>query len=131
MELSLRKATGAPEAGTQAAGTPASGSALTPDVQYPTGTGQPHEGSGTEARPPQYRRYQMDVPNRSLVDPDTRRGLANLLQAVLDAVDPDTGGDIQLLDLQLNITAGSAAVQEMEQRGRAIGAKWSEEELDF
>jgi hypothetical protein len=50
---------------------------------------------------------------------------------VLDAVDPDTGGDIQLLDLQLNITAGSAAVQEMEQRGMAIGAKWSEEELDF
>ena len=131
MELSLRKATGASDAGTQAAGTPASGSGLTPDVQYPTGTGQPHEGSGTEARPPQYRRYQMDVPNRSLVDPDTRRGLANLLQAVLDAVDPDTGGDIQLLDLQLNITAGSAAVQEMEQRGRAIGAKWSEEELDF
>ena len=131
MELSLRKATGAPEAGTQAAGTPASGSAPTPDVQYPTGTGQPHEGPGTEARPPHYRRYQMDVPNRSLVDPDTRRGLANLLQAVLDAVDPDTGGDIQLLDLQLNITAGSAAVQEMEQRGRAIGAKWSEEELDF
>ena len=113
MELSLRKATGAPEAGTQAAGTPASGSAPTPDVQYPTGTGQPHEGPGTEARPPQYRRYQMDVPNRSLVDPDTRRGLANLLQAVLDAVDPDTGGDIQLLDLQLNITADSAAVQEM------------------
>ncbi len=131
MELSLRKATGAPEAGTQAAGTPASGSAPTPDVQYPTETGQPREGPGTEARPPQYRRYQMDVPNRSLVDPETRRGLANLLQAVLDAVDPDTGGDIQLLDLQLNITAGSAAVQEMEQRGRAIGAKWSEEELDF
>ena len=131
MELSLRKATGAPEAGTQAAGTPASGSAPTPDVQYPTETGQPREGPGAEARPPQYRRYQMDVPNRSLVDPETRRGLANLLQAVLDAVDPDTGGDIQLLDLQLNITAGSAAVQEMEQRGRAIGAKWSEEELDF
>jgi len=35
------------------------------------------------------------VPNRSLVDPDMRRTLANLLQAVLDAVDPDTGGDIR------------------------------------
>jgi hypothetical protein len=32
--------------------------------------------------------------------------------------------------LQLNITADSAAVQEIEQRARAIGAKWSEEELD-
>jgi hypothetical protein len=63
------------------------------------------------------------VPNRSLVDPDTRRGLANLLQAVLDAVDPDTGGDIQLFDLQLNITADSTAVGEIEQRGSYRAAR--------
>ncbi|MDQ2873493.1 MAG: DUF499 domain-containing protein [Actinomycetota bacterium] len=132
MELSLRKAAGAPAAGTPAAGTPASGAASTPGSgQNTTGASQPYDGPGTKAKPPLYRRYQLEVPNRSLVDPDARRGLANLLQAVLDAVDPDTGGDIQLFDLQLNITADSTAVDEIEQRGMSIGAIWSEEELDF
>ena len=80
---------------------------------------------------PEYRQYQLDVPNRSLADHDTRRALANLLQAVLDAVDPDTGGDLQLLDLQLNLTADSAAVEEIEERSAEIGASWTAEELDF
>jgi hypothetical protein len=44
------------------------------------------------------------VPNRSLADHDARRGLANLLQAVLDAVDPDTGGDVQLFLIRLMTT---------------------------
>jgi hypothetical protein len=78
-----------------------------------------------EALAPEYRRYQLEVPNRSLVDPDTRRALANLLQAALDAVDPDTGGDLQLLDLRLNLTVQSAAVDEIEQRASAVGATWT------
>jgi hypothetical protein len=58
-----------------------------------------HRGAG------EYRRYALEVPNRSLVDPDARRSMANLLQAVLDAVDPDTGGDVQLIDVHVNGTA--------------------------
>jgi hypothetical protein len=57
--------------------------------------------------------------------------MANLLQAVLDAVDPDTGGDIQLIDLHVNITADPAAVQAVGDRANAVSAKWREEELDF
>jgi hypothetical protein len=79
----------------------------------------------------EYRRYVLEVPNRSLVDPDTRRAIANLLQAVLDVVDPDTGGDVQLVDLHLNVTADPAAVDEVGDRASAAGAKWREEELDF
>jgi hypothetical protein len=78
-----------------------------------------------------YRRYQLELPNRSLVDPDTRRALVNLLQAVLDAVDPDTGGDLQLLEHRLNLIAHSAAVDEIEQRASAVGATWTTEDLDF
>lgn len=62
---------------------------------------------------------------------EARRALANLLQAVLDTVDPDTGGDVQLLDLQLNLTADLAAVGDLEQRAAAAGASWEEEQLDF
>jgi hypothetical protein len=78
-----------------------------------------------------YRRYALEVPNRSLVDPDTRRSMANLLQAVLDAVDPDIGGDIQLIDVHVNVTADPAAVQAVGDRATAAGGKWREEELDF
>jgi hypothetical protein len=132
MELSLRKATGTPPAGTPTAGTP--GTDTTPATgtgHKPAGIDQPKQGSGVGSKDPEYRRYQLEVPNRSLVDPDTRRALANLLQAVLDAVDPDTGGDLQLLDLQLNLTADSTAVEEIEQRASAVGASWTPEELDF
>jgi hypothetical protein len=78
-----------------------------------------------------YRRYALEVPNRSLVDPDARRSMANLLQAVLDAVDPDTGGDIQLIDVHVTVTADPAAVRVVGDRASATGARWREEELDF
>lgn len=129
MELSLRKATSRPAPGTpQPDKQPAPASSAS---QQPTSSDGPGQPPGTNVQGPEYRRYQLDVPNRSLADPDTRRALANLLQAVLDAVDPDTGGDLQLLDLQLNLTADSAAVEQIEERSAAIGASWTAEELDF
>ena len=51
----------------------------------------PARPSGPQPQGPDYHQYQLDVPHRSLADHDARRGLSNLLQAVLDAVDPDTG----------------------------------------
>jgi hypothetical protein len=78
-----------------------------------------------------YRRYMLEIPHRSLADPDARRLMANLLQAVLDAVDPDTGGDLQLIDVHVNITADPTAVEEVSKRAAAARAKWHEEELDF
>jgi len=129
MELSLRKVTNRPASGTPRPDKqPASASSAS---QQSTATADPGQSPGAKVQGPKYRRYQLDVPNRSLADPDARRALANLLQAVLDAVDPDTGGDLQLLDLQLNLTADSAAVEEIEERSAAIGASWKAEELDF
>jgi hypothetical protein len=97
-----------------------------------------HEGPPSTSPPKptphpagEYRRYALEVPNRSLVDPDARRIMANLLQAVLDAVDPDTGGDVQLIDVHVNVTAAPAAVQAVGNRANAAGAKWREEDLDF
>jgi hypothetical protein len=129
MELSLRKATSRPSPGTpQPDNQPAPASS---GPQQPTAADRPGQPPGANVQGPEYRRYQLDVPNRSLADHDARRALANLLQAVLDAVDPDTGGDLQLLDLQLNLTADSAAVEEIEARSAEIGAGWTAEELDF
>jgi Protein of unknown function (DUF499) len=117
MDQLLRKATIAPAADTS----PASHED-TPGTSPPTPT--PHPAG-------EYRRYTLEAPNRSLVDPDARRSMANLLQAVLDAVDPDTGGDVQLIDVHVNVTAAPAAVQAVGDRASAAGAKWREEDLDF
>lgn len=75
-------------------------------------------------------RMSLPVAMRSLADHDGRRTVANLLQAVLDAVDPEVGGDLKLLDLRLDLTADPAAVQEIEQHAEEAGATWGEEDLD-
>jgi hypothetical protein len=54
-----------------------------------------------------------------------------LLQAILDAVDPDIGGDVQLIDVRVNVTADPAAVRTVGDRANAVGARWREEALDF
>ncbi|MFG1612453.1 DUF499 domain-containing protein [Nonomuraea wenchangensis] len=91
------------------------------------------DGPGKPGKPAavQYHRYQLEVPNRSLVETEVRRTMANLLSALLDAVDPEIGGDIQLLDLQIAITADPDAVHEIQQRAEAIDATWEEDDLDF
>lgn len=129
MELSLRKKADRPGPGVPE-------DEREQPAAYPDGPA-PEPDSDT-ARPPEpppqgpdYRQYRLDVPNRSLVDHDARRSLANLLQAVLDAVDPDTGGDVQLFDLQLSLTADRMAVEDIGERAADIGATWSAEELDF
>jgi hypothetical protein len=117
MDQLLRKAAAAPPADTS-----------------PTGQ-DGKQATGGPVRTPQaagdYRRYVLEVPNRSLVDLDARRAIANLLQAVLDAVDPDTGGDVQLIDVHVNVTADPAAVRAVSDRADAARATWHEEQLDF
>jgi hypothetical protein len=98
------------------------------DGDDPSGASSPEPAPKTDR---DYHRYMLEVPNRSLVDPDARRLVANLLQAVLDSVDPDTGGDVQLIDAHINVTADAAAVRAIADRVDAAGAKWREEDLDF
>lgn len=137
MELSLRKASAAPPVddvpGVTTPGQegdveqPGPGPVPTPSLD----DGPVIDTPDDKTPPVEYRRYQLEVSNRSLADQDVRRAVANLLQAVLDAVDPEIGGDLQLLDLQLNLTADPAAVEEIEQHAAEARATWDEEELDF
>jgi hypothetical protein len=118
MDQLLRKATAAPAAATSPTGGDGAPGTSPPKPTIPQAASD-------------YRRYALEVPNRSLVDPDARRSMANLLQAVLDAIDPDIGGDVQLIDVHVNVTADPAAVQAVGDRANAVGAKWREEDLDF
>ncbi|MGW5234543.1 hypothetical protein ACWEQU_20175, partial [Streptomyces nodosus] len=67
----------------------------------PSGPASPPANSGpVVSTPAEYHRYRLEIPNRSMASTDARRTVANLLQEVLDLVDPEIGGDIQLIDLQ-------------------------------
>ncbi len=122
MDHSLRKATPAmPPRGT------GHENAETSQKGEPNQVPNPPLGSGAS----DYRRFMLEVPNRSLVDADIRRHLANLLMAMMDAVDPETGGDLQLIDLKVNLTAIPEAVSEIKERATSAEARWDEEDLDF
>jgi hypothetical protein len=101
------------------------------------GTHSSHPGSpavpveSVVSEPADYHRYRLEIPNRSMASTDARRTVANLLQEVLDLVDPEIGGDIQLLDLQLTLTAAPAAVEKVESTAEAANADWDEEALEF
>lgn len=135
MDLSLRRAAIAPPTpGEPGTASPTTGTGGTGPTVTPTGgssTSGQGGGTGNSGSTPAYRRYQLEVPNRSLVDHDARRELSNLLQAVLDTVDPDTGGDVQLIDLNLSLTAAREAVSGIADRAQSANAVWTEEELDF
>jgi hypothetical protein len=122
MDHSLRKATPAmPPRGT------GHENAETSQKGEPNQIPNPPLGSGAS----DYRRFMLEVPNRSLVDAEIRRHLANLLMAMMDAVDPETGGDLQLIDLKVNLTAIPEAVSEIKERATNAEARWDEEDLDF
>lgn len=111
----------------------------TGDPDQPTGPAKsgPHGGvtpPGPGPKPSSsatYYRYTLQIPNRSLASSEARTAMANLLQAVLDAVDPDLGGDLQLIDLQVGLTADPEAVAGIEERAESVDARWKKEELDF
>jgi hypothetical protein len=94
-------------------------------------TGPAGAAESVVSAPADYHRYRLEIPNRSMASADARRTVANLLQEVLDLVDPEIGGDIQLLDLQLTFTAAPAAVEKVESTAEAANADWDEETLDF
>ena len=137
MDLSLCKASAVPSVGVDTSPTPerhgtTSQSSVTGSSAGPSRESLIAKTPGDQASAvPEYRRYRLEMPNRSLVDHDARKTVANLLQALLDAVDPEFGGDLQLMDLQLTLTADPHAVQEIEQRAGEASVTWDQEALDF
>ncbi|MFI7289981.1 DUF499 domain-containing protein [Streptomyces anulatus] len=139
LELRLRRAP-APTTGSSPQPLPhikaSSGSASSSGSSHadgpPSRPASPPTATGPVASAPaDYHRYRLEIPNRSMASTDARRTVANLLQEVLDLVDPEIGGDIQLLDLQLTLTAAPVAVEKVQATADAANADWEEEAMDF
>jgi len=90
-----------------------------------TGGGGTSTGGGTAET--KYKRYTIRVPNRSIVSEPNRDAVWGLLAALSDAADP-TGPDLQLINIDVTITAAEGALDSVREKAESAEAKWEEEE---
>jgi Protein of unknown function (DUF499) len=99
----------------------------------PAQDGEPEQteeepGSGTAA--PVYKRHRLRLAHRSVVDDEGRERVYALLNALTDALEPG-GPDVQLVDIDITLTAAEASVPEVRQKADQAEANWVEEDEDF
>jgi len=63
---------------------------------------------------------------RSVVDAAARGEVTNLLTELAEAVDPDVGGDVQLIDVRVELTADKKAISKLSAKAVEAGAKWTD-----
>ena len=74
-----------------------------------------------------YVRYTIQVPNRSIVSESNRNAVWGLLAAISDATDPN-GPDLQLIDIDVSITAAQGSLDSLRTEAETANAKWKEED---
>jgi Protein of unknown function (DUF499) len=89
----------------------------------------PGPGPGPDATTV-YRRYTVKVPNRSVLNPTDRDRISALLLALSDALD-NSGADIQLVDVQVALTAAQDDLSDVQSKAEQAGATWTEQDEDF
>ncbi len=75
-----------------------------------------------------YKRFVLELPNRSLTDPAKRDEVWSLLSKITSQVDPAASIDLQLIDLRLILTAPEGSFAEIAERILQLGARWRVED---
>lgn len=91
-------------------------------------------GSGTSGdahTQVRYKQHVLRVRNRSLVDETKREAIWALLGALSDAADPMSGVDLQLIDLEMTVTAAEGALEVVRRKAAAADARWEERDEDL
>lgn len=101
----------------------------------PTDDGDDDDGDegdddGGDTTIAEYKRYTVEVPHRSVTDDAERERLSALLLALSDALDV-IGPDVQLVDVNVTITAAAGALDDVKSKAETAGATWREEDEDF
>jgi hypothetical protein len=91
--------------------------------------GEKSGDGGTEATP-EYKRYTVRLPHRSVLDDEARKRVYDLLLALTDALEVG-GPDVQLADVTVTLTAAAGDLAPVEHQAQQSGASWSEQEEDF
>ncbi|MHB0947841.1 MAG: hypothetical protein ACYC4J_02125 [Gemmatimonadaceae bacterium] len=97
-------------------------------VPATSGVTTPAGGTSAEVR---YRQYVLTLPNRSLVDEKRRDAVFKLLGALSDKLDPTSGVDLQLVDVNITVTAAEGSLADLKERAAQAEAKWEDREEDL
>ena len=88
-------------------------------------------GNGGDGAPAAvYKRHRVRLSHRSVVDDEGRERVYALLNALTDALEPG-GPDVQLVDIDITLTAAEASVPLVREKADQADATWVEEEEDF
>ena len=87
--------------------------------------------STTDPADTRYRQYVLKVPNRSIVAEPKRDALFKFLGALSDVTDPMSGADLQLIDLEITVTAAEGAMEPVRPEAEAAEVKWEERDEDL
>jgi len=92
--------------------------------------GQP--ATDEQVGPKTYKRYTVEITNRSITAPETREQIWQLLKELSKVVDPaNSDRDHQLLNLTLTLTTAEGDQGALESKATQIGAKVRVEDDDF
>lgn len=123
-----------PGGGDQPDGGEQPGGGQQPGGQQPGGE-QPGGGEQPEPTPPPgpavYKRYRMQVTNKSITGGDAREQAWQLLQELRKVIDPANQADHQLLTLELTLVTAEGQQGAIEAKAEALGAQVTVEDDDF
>lgn len=105
------------------------------DQQYRATTEQSratdaNDATRTESEPASFKRYIIDLANRSITSPDARDQVWQLLKELSKVIDAPKA-DHQLISLFVTLTTAEGAQGAVEQKARLAGARFRVEDDDF
>ncbi len=88
-------------------------------------------GTPSDGDPVAYKRYIVELNNRSLTAPETREQVWQLLRELAKVVDLATPADHQLLNLSLTLTTADGHHGALEAKAQQAGGRVRVEDDDF
>ncbi|MBO4236828.1 DUF499 domain-containing protein [Pseudonocardia alni] len=99
--------------------------------QRPGGGGSPQPGPTPPAQPTVYKRYRVQLANKSITGADARQQAWYLLQELRKIMDPSDPADHQLLSLDLTLVTAEGDQGTIEAKSEALGAQITVQDDDF
>lgn len=85
---------------------------------------KPTGDDGGEAKT--YKQYRIRLSSTSLVNRDRRNSVMRLLSALAHAMDPTEDKDLQLVEIDIALTAAEGDLEEVKHKADSVQARWTE-----
>jgi hypothetical protein len=101
------------------------------DMETTSTAGVPSRPGPMAPAPPQYKRYTLELSNRSITSPDVREQVWQLLRELAKVVDLANPADHQLINLSLTLTTANGHQGQIETKTEQAGGRVRVEDDDF